>query len=154
MAAGRVLQWIRSLNVRRALLRLLQKLLLRVDYGDLQFFCHNTCEGSCSGSHIQIFKSVRALVMVLWDGWIGTRHLRSFCYGNCKVSCDRVDVAIWEVLAMAPARFPAMDRMMETARVLVMVVRTAGGLLRWIESGNFCKGLGDGFCYSLCKNQM
>jgi len=30
-----------------------------------------------------------------------------------------VVVAIWEVLAMAPARVPAMDRMMETERVLV-----------------------------------
>jgi len=39
-----------------------------------------------------------------------------------------VDVAIWEVLAMAPARFPAMDRMMETARVLVMVVWTAAAM--------------------------
>jgi len=50
------------------------------------------------------------------------------------------------VLAIAPARFPAMDRMMETVRVLVMAVRR---LLPWIES-RISKFSGDGFCYSLC----
>ena len=58
------------------------------------------------------------------------RHLRGSCYGNCKVTCGRVDVAIWEVLAIAPARIPAMDRVMETARVLLMVVPMAAAMDR------------------------
>ncbi len=34
------------------------------------------------------------------------------------------------VLAMAPARVPIMDRMMESARVLLMVVRAAAAMDR------------------------
>ena len=83
-------------------------------------------EGSCSGWHIEICKGSCDGSF----GRFGTRHLRGFCYGNCKVSCDTLDVLIWEVLAMAPARFPAMDRMMETARVLVMVVWLAAAMDR------------------------
>ncbi len=54
MAPGRALRPIRSMNVRRALLRLLQKFLSRVDYWGFHFVRDNTCEGSCSGWHIEI----------------------------------------------------------------------------------------------------
>ncbi len=66
MADGRVLRWIRSLNVRRALLRLLQKFLLQVDYGGFSFCFATTCARVPAVDGIS--KSARALVMVLWDG--------------------------------------------------------------------------------------
>ncbi len=86
--------------------------------------CEDFCDGSWEGS---------------WDGpEVGI--CGDSCDGLCEGSCDRLDVAIWEVLAIATARFPAMDRMMETARVLVMVVRCCDG-----SKVEISKGSDDGF---------
>jgi len=62
-----------------------------------------------------------------------------------STACAKVLVTVWMsksgmVLAVAPASVPAMDRMMESARVLVMVVRCCDG-----SKVEFCKGSGDGF---------
>jgi len=66
MAPVRVLRRIRSMNVRRALLRLLQKFLSQVDYGDFAMFfamAHTRVPAADD-----MLKSARVLVMVLWDG--------------------------------------------------------------------------------------
>jgi len=63
MALVWVLRRIRSMNVRRALLRLLQKFLLQVDYGGFSF-CFATTSARVPAVD-GIWKSARVLVMVL-----------------------------------------------------------------------------------------
>jgi len=71
-----------KLHVRRTLLRLLQKFLSQVDYGDFAMFFAMTHTRVPAAD--DTLKSARVLVMVLGSG----RDIcDGSCYGICKGSC-------------------------------------------------------------------